>query len=167
MRHPLVTNQIELHPLHRAPLHDGTLDQLLGLNLRPMVWSPLAGGRLMIVGEEADRDAAHSIRFAVKRERVIELQGRLTRLQTVAALSRADFYIGGDSLWTQLAVAAGLDDLSADLHFHRLLLEAGGNRLLGQMSRLLQALLRAGFERFGFHESEMDEDPFTSRRSKR
>lgn len=27
--------------------------------------------------------------------------------------------------------------------------------------------LRAGFERFGFHESEMDEDPFTSRRSKR
>lgn len=50
---------------------------------------PLAGGRLMIVGEEADRDAAHSIRFAVKRERVIELQGRLTRLQTVAALSRA------------------------------------------------------------------------------
>ncbi|HUH10433.1 MAG TPA: glycosyltransferase family 9 protein, partial [Brevundimonas sp.] len=69
---------------------------------------PLAGGRLMIVGEEADRDAAHSIRFAVKRERVIELQGRLTRLQTVAALSRADFYIGGDSLWTQLAVAAGV-----------------------------------------------------------
>lgn len=69
---------------------------------------PLAGGRLMIVGEEADRDAAHSIRFAVKRERVIELQGRLTRLQTVAALSRADFYIGGDSLWTQLGVAAGV-----------------------------------------------------------
>ena len=69
---------------------------------------PLAGGRLMIVGEEADRDAAHSIRFAVKRERVIELQGRLTRLQTVAALSRADFYIGGDSLWTQLAVAASV-----------------------------------------------------------
>ncbi|HUH23266.1 MAG TPA: glycosyltransferase family 9 protein [Brevundimonas sp.] len=73
---------------------------------------PLAGGRLMIVGEEADRDAAHSIRFAVKRERVIELQGRLTRLQTVAALSRADFYIGGDSLWTQLAVAGGVPALA-------------------------------------------------------
>jgi predicted oxidoreductase len=43
---PLATNQIELHPLHRAPLHDGTLDQLVGLGLRPMVWSPLAGGRL-------------------------------------------------------------------------------------------------------------------------
>ena len=69
---------------------------------------PLAGGRLMIVGEDADRDAAHTVRFAVKRARVIELQGRLTRLQTAAALSRADFYIGGDSLWTQLAVAAGV-----------------------------------------------------------
>ncbi|RJT21878.1 glycosyltransferase family 9 protein [Chakrabartia godavariana] len=69
---------------------------------------PLAGGRLMIVGEEADRDAAQTIRSAVKRDRVIELQGRLTRLQTAAALSHADFYLGGDSLWTQLAVAAGV-----------------------------------------------------------
>ena len=69
---------------------------------------PLAGGRLMIVGEEADRDAAQTIRSAVKRDRVIELQGRLTRLQTAAALSHADLYLGGDSLWTQLAVAAGV-----------------------------------------------------------
>lgn len=68
----------------------------------------LAGGRLMIVGEEADRDAAQTIRSAVKRDRVIELQGRLTRLQTAAALSHADLYLGGDSLWTQLAVAAGV-----------------------------------------------------------
>lgn len=68
---------------------------------------PLAGGRLMIVGEEADRDAAHTIRLAVQRHRVIELQGRLTRLQTVAALKHASLYIGADSVWTQLAVAAG------------------------------------------------------------
>ena len=69
---------------------------------------PLAGGRLMIVGEEADRDAAHTIRFAVSRDRVIELQGKLTRLQTAAALSRANLFIGADSVWTQLAVAAGV-----------------------------------------------------------
>lgn len=69
---------------------------------------PLAGGRLMIVGEEADRDAAHTIRLAVQRDRVIELQGKLTRLQTVAALSRASLYVGADSIWTQLAVAAGV-----------------------------------------------------------
>ncbi len=69
---------------------------------------PLAGGRLMIVGEEADRDAAHTIRLAVPRPRVLELQGKLTRLQTAAALSRASLYIGADSIWTQLAVAAGV-----------------------------------------------------------
>lgn len=69
---------------------------------------PLAGGRLMIVGEEADRDLAHTIRLAVARSRVIEAQGKLTRLQTAAALSHARLYIGADSIWTQLAVAAGV-----------------------------------------------------------
>ena len=68
---------------------------------------PLAGGRLMIVGEEIDREAAHTIRYAAPRARVIELQGKLTRLQTVAALSKARLYIGADSIWTHLATAAG------------------------------------------------------------
>lgn len=53
---PLVTNQIELHPLHRAPLDDGTLDQALHLRRRPMIWSPLAGGRLL--AEDAGPDAS-------------------------------------------------------------------------------------------------------------
>ncbi len=44
---PLVTNQVECHPLHLAPLHDGTLDQAQQLRRRPMIWSPLAGGRLL------------------------------------------------------------------------------------------------------------------------
>lgn len=69
---------------------------------------PLAGGRLMIVGDEAERDAAYTIRLAVKRNRVIQLEGKLTPLQTAAALSRATLYLGADSLWTQLAVAAGV-----------------------------------------------------------
>ena len=46
-RFPLVTNQIELHPLHLAPLSDGTLDQCQQHRIQPMIWSPLAGGRLM------------------------------------------------------------------------------------------------------------------------
>jgi len=73
---------------------------------------PLAGGRLLIVGEEADRDLAHTIRLAVARNRVIETQGKLTRLQTGAALSRASLYIGADSIWTQLAVAAGVPSVA-------------------------------------------------------
>lgn len=54
-RTTLVTNQIELHPLHREPLTDGTLDQLQRLRVRPMIWSPLAGGRLLGGGGEAER----------------------------------------------------------------------------------------------------------------
>lgn len=73
---------------------------------------PLAGGRLLIVGEEADRDAAHTIRLAAPRDRTVEAQGRLTRLETAAALSRARLFLGGDSIWTQLAVAAGAPALA-------------------------------------------------------
>ncbi|WP_431637302.1 aldo/keto reductase [Dyella sp. KULCS107] len=49
--YPLATNQIELSPLALDALDDGTLDQAQALGLRPMVWSPLAGGRLFS-GEE-------------------------------------------------------------------------------------------------------------------
>ena len=42
----LATHQIELSPLHLDPLHDGVLDQCQDLGLRPMIWSPLAGGRI-------------------------------------------------------------------------------------------------------------------------
>ena len=51
-RHPLSTNQIEMSPLHLHALDDGTLDQAQQLGLRPMIWSPLGGGRLF-TGEDA------------------------------------------------------------------------------------------------------------------
>lgn len=57
-RTPLVTNQIEWHPLHQAPLHDGTLDQCQQLRVRPMIWSPLAGGALFT----SEADAAVRVR---------------------------------------------------------------------------------------------------------
>lgn len=44
--HRLLTNQVELSPLHMDALDDGTLDQAQQLGLRPMIWSPLGGGRL-------------------------------------------------------------------------------------------------------------------------
>lgn len=50
---PLVTNQVELSPLHLDPLDDGTLDQCIALGMRPMIWSPLGGGRLMTGDDEA------------------------------------------------------------------------------------------------------------------
>jgi len=39
---------------------------------------------------------------------VTELQGRLGRLETVAALGRAALYVGADTIWTDLAVASGV-----------------------------------------------------------
>jgi len=72
---------------------------------------PMAGARLMLVGRSEDRDAAHTIRFAVSRDRVIEVQGRLDMLETAAALRHARLFVGGDSIWTQLAVAAGVPAL--------------------------------------------------------
>lgn len=61
-RIPLSTNQIELSPLHLDALTDGTLDQALDLGIRPMIWSPLAGGRLFT---ETD-DATYRVRFALE-----------------------------------------------------------------------------------------------------
>lgn len=43
---PLVTNQIELNILHHAPLIDGSLDYLYEQKVKPMIWSPLAGGSI-------------------------------------------------------------------------------------------------------------------------
>lgn len=54
-RTPLVTNQIEWHPLRPAPLFDGTLDQAQQLRRPPMIWSPLAGGALFTSDDEAAR----------------------------------------------------------------------------------------------------------------
>lgn len=72
---------------------------------------PAPNGRLMIVGRFEDRDDAHTIRLAVRRDRVIEAEGRLDPLQTVAALKRARLYVGTDSVWTHLAAAAGVPTL--------------------------------------------------------
>ena len=51
-QHSLLTNQIELSPLRMDALDDGTLDQAQQLGLRPMIWSPLAGGHLFTGQDE-------------------------------------------------------------------------------------------------------------------
>lgn len=51
-QHPLVTHQVELSPLQMDALDDGTLDQAQRLGLRPMIWSPLGGGRLFTGDDE-------------------------------------------------------------------------------------------------------------------
>lgn len=62
-RLPLVTNQVELSPLAMRVLGDGTLDQATALKVRPMIWSPLGGGRLF----SSDEPAAQRVRATIGR----------------------------------------------------------------------------------------------------
>ncbi len=50
-RFPLATNQVEFSPLHVAPMFDDTFDGLQDVGVAPMIWSPLAGGRLFQGGD--------------------------------------------------------------------------------------------------------------------
>lgn len=59
---PLVTNQLELSLLNRAPFVDGTLDDCQRRRIAPMAWSPLAGGRL----SSSDDPQAASVRRALE-----------------------------------------------------------------------------------------------------
>ena len=58
----LATNQVEFSPLHTAPMFDQTFDGMQDLGVAPMIWSPLAGGRLFNGGEEH----ADNLRLVIK-----------------------------------------------------------------------------------------------------
>ena len=49
---PIVTNQVEFSPLHLDPISNGTFDHALRIGYRPMIWSPVDGGRLL-TGDDA------------------------------------------------------------------------------------------------------------------
>lgn len=55
MRHPLLTNQLEVSLLHTAPFTNGQLAQAQKLKQPPMAWSPLGGGSLFGNGSAALR----------------------------------------------------------------------------------------------------------------
>lgn len=61
-RFPLATNQVECSPLHTAPIFDSTFDGLQDLGVSPMIWSPLAGGRLF----SGNEDNAENLRLVIK-----------------------------------------------------------------------------------------------------
>ena len=68
----LATNQIEFSPLHLGALADGTLEQALDLKLSPMIWSPLAGGRL-ISGQDEQAQRVRTVLEALGRERGVSV----------------------------------------------------------------------------------------------
>jgi len=58
----LATNQVEFSPLHVAPMFDETFDGLQDRGVAPMIWSPLAGGRLF----SAHDANAETLRLVIK-----------------------------------------------------------------------------------------------------
>lgn len=52
---PLVTNQIELSPLNMENIENGTMDAALQERIHPMIWSPLAGGRIFTGTGDAEQ----------------------------------------------------------------------------------------------------------------
>lgn len=55
---PLVTNQVQISPLHVDYLFDGGQDHALMHDYAPMAWSPLGGGRLFAPKSERDHAVA-------------------------------------------------------------------------------------------------------------
>jgi len=72
---------------------------------------PLPDGRLLILGDEADREAGQTLRLAVSRGRTIGAPGQLDLLTSYACLKRARLFIGNDSGAMHLAAAAGAPTL--------------------------------------------------------
>jgi ADP-heptose:LPS heptosyltransferase len=73
---------------------------------------PMAGGRLMIVGDAADSHEAEPLRGVAPRDLTIDMVGKQDALTTFAALRQARLFIGNDSGFTQLAAAAGAPTLA-------------------------------------------------------
>jgi ADP-heptose:LPS heptosyltransferase len=72
---------------------------------------PLPDGRLLILGDDADREAGRTLQLAVSRGRTIGAPGQLDLLTAYACLKRARLFIGNDSGAMHLAAAAGTPTL--------------------------------------------------------
>jgi len=58
---PLASTQPEISPLRLDPFVNGELDQAMRLQLRPLAWSPLGGGRLAEPKTESERAVAAAL----------------------------------------------------------------------------------------------------------
>ena len=62
MKGGLVTNQIEWNPVCFEHFNSGMMDYLTARRIHPMLWSPLAGGRLFRTGDEHCEKAMEKIK---------------------------------------------------------------------------------------------------------
>ncbi|PKA16576.1 aldo/keto reductase [Leptospira haakeii] len=70
---PLVTNQVEFHPFFPDPLTNGVFDQAQELHIKPMIWSPTAGGRVFQPKTEQETVLYKTLEeFAKKKDTTID-----------------------------------------------------------------------------------------------
>jgi len=132
---PLVVNQIEISLAQIAPFLDGTLDHCLLTGMRPIAWSPLAGGRLgtgarvsMQDNDHAHRQKVHDAMDSLARER-----GADRSQIAIAWLLRHPsgiVPIVGTTNPERIALAANADDIELTREeWYRLFEAAYGQRL--------------------------------------
>ncbi len=67
----LVTNQVEISPIHQEPLLDGTLDQCQQIRIRPMAWSCLGRGEIVTQPQyQPLRDELERVREEIAAENI-------------------------------------------------------------------------------------------------
>ncbi len=65
---PLVTNQVEISPLHLEHFENGNMAWFRQKGMHPMAWSPLGGGRLFQPNNEKDRRVHQTLREIASRK---------------------------------------------------------------------------------------------------
>jgi ADP-heptose:LPS heptosyltransferase len=68
---------------------------------------PLPDGRLLVLANHDEGEAAELARFSGIRPRVIGRPGELDMMRAYACLKRSRLFLGNDNLWMHLAAAAG------------------------------------------------------------
>ena len=69
----LVTNQIEISPLHLDSFTDGSLDLMIEKRISPMAWSPLGGGNLFYGNDEKTirvRNAINKVKYELNADSI-------------------------------------------------------------------------------------------------
>ncbi len=107
---PLVTNQIEFSVMNMEGLYDGAVELCQKLNICPMAWSPLAGGRLF------NERSKKAVRLRQTLKEMAHDMGRVSTDQLALAWilnHPADFVVVlGTSKIDRIRKAAAADDIT-------------------------------------------------------
>ncbi len=63
---PIAMTQPEFSPLHIKPIEDGQFDQAMRLDIIPMAWSPLGGGRIAVPQTAREIDVAEALQIVAE-----------------------------------------------------------------------------------------------------